>query len=248
MSMLGDFGFDFSFDMNEAIAPPDRSPVPAGPYPVVLVDMNPDKTDSGYTILRMQFKVEGGEYNDRVIYDDWFMPNKALQEPKKYKEALGYLQEKLQALYGQPVVGNINLNPMELLGRRCIVQVYVVSDKQIDKETGEPLRNEAGAILTYPPKNRIRKYLPIQQVAAQAPQAISMAQPVAPQAQPVPQPVQQMVAPQAPPQAAPVAQPTAPQPVAAAPTPAPAPSEPQQAPAPVAATDGESTGAAAFKL
>lgn len=241
-----DGSYDFNFNFDEAIAPPDRNPVPSGPYHVALFDMTPDSTDKGFVILRMQLKVQGGQYNDRIIFDDWFMPNKQLQDAKKYRESMGYLQEKLQAMYGTAVVGNINLNPLDLLGRECIVNVTVVQDKQLDKDTGEVLRNEQGHVLTYPPKNRVNKYMPLTQAgpAAQAvgaqpvapqpssPQAVSLGQPATPVAQPVaPQPV----APQA---AAPVAAPAA-APQAAAPT-APA--------APNGAATEEQSGASAFML
>lgn len=229
-------GDEFVFDMDEAVEPPERGPVPPGWYDVVLYEAKGDTVgQKNHKVCRVTFMVENNtEYDGRYIWDDWFMPNKAVQEPDKYQESLGYLQKKLEA-FGMPSTGQIRFRPGELLGRRGTIEVGIRQDKQMDKETGKELRDANGVILLYPAKNVVRNYKAKSATGAQVPQAVSLASPTQPVPAPTPAPATPTVA------AAPVAPAPAPQPAAEqAPVPVTAP-QPAEAP-------GEAVPATAFRL
>lgn len=238
--------FEMDLDFNQAVKPKPRLAVPAGVYPFVIENYRVEDR-SGWKIVTMFHQVEGGEYDGRVIFHDIFMPNREKQEPDKYNESLGRIQEYLESIMGSPVTGSIRFNPGALIGARGQMEVGVRRDK-IEGEAG---KGPQGEQLYYDPRNTIKRIIPQGTVAApaqvaqpfqlptQAPLAQQMQAPPVQPMQPMAPPMQ-FVPPVVPPIPTPAPTPSAPQPVAPAaqmapvpaqqPTPAPSPSE-QTAPA-----------------
>jgi hypothetical protein len=140
---------DFVFDFDEAIAPKGFEPLPSGVYDVVITDAEVLPTSKGGVMIKVTYQVESNDdFNERLVIENWNMPDKAKQEPKKYKESLGFLQQKLEACTNQRVTGNFKLNPMDLPGCRLKVQLGIRPGRT-DPETGKD----------YGPQNVVRKYI-----------------------------------------------------------------------------------------
>jgi len=145
---------DFSYDFDEAIAPVGFEPVPAGEYHVLLTDVSVEPTSTGGKMLNVTLQVQSGpkgspqdgQFENRLIFDRWVMPNKGKQEPEKFRKTLGFLQQRVEALTKEEVRGSFQLKPKELLGQDCSVYVTVKQDKD---EHGNP----------YPPKNEVSRYI-----------------------------------------------------------------------------------------
>lgn len=147
---------DFEFDFDEAIAPTSLEPIPNGVYDMVITDAERTVASTGASMVKVTLQVEGGDYNERLIWENWVIPRKPQESEedyqrklKKYKESLGFLQQKIEACTGQLVTGRFKLNPQDLPGCRLKCQVGIEKEGT-DVKTGK----------SYPAKNVIRKYIP----------------------------------------------------------------------------------------
>lgn len=97
-------------------------PLPAGWYNVRVEDATEVKASTGTPGIKLDMAVLDGPHAGRKIFDRiWISP-----------AALSFVVQKLQAM-GYPIPsGEFDLEPMELIGRRCAVKVepraYTKSD------------------------------------------------------------------------------------------------------------------------
>jgi hypothetical protein len=249
---MTDVGWDFNYDWDEADEVKPFVAVPNGIYQVVVSDVNIETTKNNEPMPALQLSIENHEeYDGQNLFDRWYMPNKQRQTEKAFKKTLGFMKQRLEALYGQPWSGSRKLDVFDLIGRRAMVQVAQTQDPRTDSE-GNKVYDEKGVQQFFPPKNEIKWWYPLQQSAAQAAQPVLMGgQPMA-----APQPAMAMAAPNGggvpmtvPPAApsatsAPSAAPAVQSPAPTQPAPAAAPSVPEAAPQ----QQGESDPSSTFRL
>lgn len=259
-----DQGWDFNYNWDEADEVKPFTVVPNGNYQVVVSDVNIETTKNGEPMPALQLTIENHEeFDGQNLFDRWYMPNKQRQTEKAFKKTLGFMKQRLEALYGVPWTGARKLDPFDLIGRRAVVQVGTRLDPKKD-DNGNPVFDEKGIQQFHNPSNEIKWWFQLTATGAAAAQTVDMGQsvpmapPVAnggnsqpPMMQPTPQPMQApQPAPSAPsaPSAAPAV--SSPAPTQAAPAAAPSAPEaaPQQAPQPQAQPQGEPDPSNAFRL
>lgn len=157
-------------DWAGAAPPKDYTPVPAGVYRYVIVGAEVGRTKQNTKdTINLDLQVEDGDYNGRHVFDLWVMPDKAIDtDPEKFKQAMGFLKAKLEAIYNTNVGGNFRIDPNDLLGRRGAVQVSVKSDPRPAEEGGG----------FYDPKNVVKRYINTDDPAFNTPSPRATAQPV----------------------------------------------------------------------
>jgi hypothetical protein len=155
-------------DWDESVAPKNYAPVPAGIYHFVITGADVGRTkDGNKDTLNLALQIEGDDFDGRYIFDLWVMPDKAIDtDPEKYKQAMGFLKAKLEAIYNVKVTGNFRIDPGDLLGRRGVVQVSVKAD---------PKPVEAGGGF-YDPKNVVRRYVEASDPEANTPSPTASAE------------------------------------------------------------------------
>ena len=110
-------------------------PLPAGVYTATIVKAELGVSKAGNEKIDMQWKIEGGAYDGRVIFDTLTFTEKALFRVKATLQGLGF-----------PADFKGNVSAEDLVGRTAKLTVDIQAGNGID-ETGEP---DA-------PRNRVKK-------------------------------------------------------------------------------------------
>lgn len=240
----------FTLNFNNASAPTPRDPIPRGEYDFVIDDAVIGETKNGADSITLWLKVEmGSEFDGRIVFDTWTIPDEIHHKPESIPWMLGFLQEKLQAIYGEAIEGDYTIDADDLVGRRVRCEISLERRKNLE------VLDADGKPTYFDPQNSVKKYIGLGGLllgsTASAPQPYTPQIPGASPAVPPPNPTsptQYMP---------PVPAPSPVTPAAPAPSPAsvsvpeqstPAPTEaPAEAPAPPE-TNGESAAAPAFRL
>ena len=179
-------GWDFTFDFDEADEVTPFTVVPAGQYQVVISKVEVEQTKAGEGMPALQLMIENNdEYRGQILFDRWYMPNKARQELKAYRKTLGFMKMRLEAIYRRQWAGSNQLNPLDLEGRRVIVQVGIRAPRPKLDDFGNEIVID-GKKQYYPEQNEVTWYFPYEpkgaQVAQQVPMGVGtpMQPPVAP--------------------------------------------------------------------
>lgn len=146
---------DFTLDLSDAEPVPDYVPMPPGEYTFLVKESYPDRAKTGSAMARLVLVCwDPGPFEGRVIKDQLVVPNKAKQEPTKYKQSVDYFTNNLECITGQKWAGETRtLKPKEHLeGQMC--RAYVVQ---------KPNQNDPNM-----KHNEIGRYLPKTKGAAPA--------------------------------------------------------------------------------
>jgi|SRR5215472_7058196 len=134
----------------------DFTPIPAGAYEVhvhevtaVEVENDTGKLPIGTPGWNIQFRVDGGKFDNRVLFKRYYIPP-ANYAPEKRKISLGIFANFLIAMgYPQEEVtsGSFSAEPADWVGKRLKANVKV---RPADEERGYDAQNE---ITTLKPLN-----------------------------------------------------------------------------------------------
>lgn len=111
-------------------------PIPVGVYSATIVEAAEATSKAGNTMINIQWKVSGGKFDGRIIFDQMVFSQKSMYRVKAALLALDF-----------PKNFKGNVNPDELIGKSASLVVEIENSTQVDPDTGEP----------YPPRNRVRK-------------------------------------------------------------------------------------------
>lgn len=120
-------------------------PIPVAAYTATIVQADETTSKAGNTMINIQWKVSGGKYDGRIIFDSWVFTEKTLYRVKANMIALGF-----------PKTFKGAVDPNLLVGKSATIIVEIEQSSQIDDSTGEP----------YPPRNRVRRVKPLTPIAA----------------------------------------------------------------------------------
>lgn len=123
------FFIDFS-------AVPDLGPLPAGQYDASIVTAKPGMSQSGNPKIDVAWRVEGGEYEGRQIFDTLSWHPNAIAITKKRLRDLGFDENFSGAI-----------SPEDLIGISALLTVTIQESDQVNPETGE----------NYEPRNRVSR-------------------------------------------------------------------------------------------
>ncbi len=141
-SMGSDEGIDLDFGGVEAIT--GFVPVPTGAYTLTITDasVEPTKDGTGKNVV-VRMKVAEGPLEGRSIgMDRWYVPNRLVQEAKKYETTAGYFKGRLEAVFDKPIGDSFKLNVREMPGIKFKGIVMLVDEG-------------------FGPQNKVSAYLPI---------------------------------------------------------------------------------------
>jgi len=110
-------------------------PLPPGNYTATIIKAEPGVSKAGNEKIDIQWRIEGGQYDGRVIFDTLTFVDKALFRVKNTLMGLGFPKD----FKGE-------VRPEDLVGKTAKITVDVQAGNGID-ETGEP----------YQPRNRVKK-------------------------------------------------------------------------------------------
>ena len=110
-------------------------PLPAGVYTATIIKAEQGISKAGNEKIDIQWKVEGGAHDGRIIFDTLTFTEKALFRVKATLQGLGF-----------PADFKGNVSAEDLVGRTAKITVDIQAGNGID-ETGEP----------YAPRNRVKK-------------------------------------------------------------------------------------------
>jgi hypothetical protein len=110
-------------------------PLPAGTYTATIIKADLGVSKASNEKIDIQWKIEGGTYDGRVIFDTLTFTEKALFRVKATLQGLGFPKD---------FKGDVKAE--DLLGRTAKLTVDIQAGNGID-ETGEP----------YQPRNRVKK-------------------------------------------------------------------------------------------
>jgi len=102
------------------------SPIPAGVYPVVVVDFTEEEGPAG-PYIAYTFEIIGGEYDKRNLWTNLSTSPKALWKLKEALIAFGEKEETLE--------GDFEFNPELYVGVEC--RAVVIQDKYQGKTTNK---------------------------------------------------------------------------------------------------------------
>ena len=91
----------------------DFSPVPEDQYLCCLIDLETDLTKSGDEMWKLRWKIEGGEHDGRLLFDNMVFTPKAISRVKF-----------ICICCGLDVSEEMDLDPSMLLDRRALVEAY----------------------------------------------------------------------------------------------------------------------------
>jgi hypothetical protein len=111
-------------------------PVAPGSYTATIVKAEAGQSKAGNEKIDLQWKVEGGKEDGRIIFDTLTFTEKAMFRVKATLISLGF-----------PKNFRGNVKPDELVGKTAKITVDIQPGNGVDPETGEP----------YPARNRIKK-------------------------------------------------------------------------------------------
>lgn len=113
------------------------TPMDPGTYVATIVSAKEGiAASSGFPKMDLRWKIEGGKYDGRQIFDVMSFKPEALWRVKSTLMALGF-----------PKDFSGELTPEDLIGKTATVVVTISQESEVDPETGDP----------YPPRNRISK-------------------------------------------------------------------------------------------
>lgn len=125
-----------------------NEPIPAGTYLATVVEAKAGKSTTDNPKIDVQWKIEGGEFANRRVFDTISFHEKSLARTKTVLMAMG-----LPKTFN----GEVTEIAEQITGVTANITVSIdVSDK-VDPETGE----------TYPDRNRIKKVAKVGGTAAQ---------------------------------------------------------------------------------
>ena len=116
-------------------------PLPVGKYLATIQVVTEGKSKQNNEKLDLQWKIEGGKYDGRIIFDTLTFTEKALFRVKSTLMGLGFKKD---------FRGNVG--PDMLVGKTALITLDIQASATIDEETGEP----------YPPRNRVKRVAPVQ--------------------------------------------------------------------------------------
>lgn len=114
-------------------------PIPTGQYLATITNAEEGESQSGNAKIDIQWKVEEGEHEGRIVFDTLVWHEKALWRVKQTLLAVGFPKDYR---------GEIGAE--DLLGHTAAIAVSIEESTQIDPATGEP----------YPPRNRVKRVKP----------------------------------------------------------------------------------------
>lgn len=114
-------------------------PIPQGSYTAEIVHAEAGVSQSGNPKIELRYKVVGGDYDGRLVFDSLSFHPDALWRTKLNLTALGF-----------PKDFSGDIEPSDLIGRQAVLSVTIEESRGNDAD-GEP----------YPPRNRIVKVKPV---------------------------------------------------------------------------------------
>ena len=111
-------------------------PVPAGKYLATITKAEAGVSKNGNEKIDLQWKITGGDYNNRIIFDVLTFTAAAMFRVKNTMLALGAKKK---------FAGNVE--PAWFVGKTANIVVDIQASTQVDPESGE----------AYPPRNRVKK-------------------------------------------------------------------------------------------
>jgi len=120
-------------------------PIPVGAYTASITSAERKTSQAGNEMINLQWKVSGGKYDGRIVFDSMVFTEKTLWRVKAALIALGY---------SKTFSGEVD--PDQLVGKTATILVEIEVGRGTDQETGEP----------YPDRNRVRRIKPLQPVVA----------------------------------------------------------------------------------
>lgn len=117
-------------------------PVPEGWYDLTITQAEEKLSQGGNEVINLTCKIDGGEYDGRVIFDMLVFSEKTLWRVKRALQAIN------PKAFGEKFKGEIDTE--DLVGQTFKAFVLVEVSTQVDPETGEP----------YPDRNRIKLMKP----------------------------------------------------------------------------------------
>lgn len=129
-------------------------PIPAGTYDAIVYDVEPIEAQNpdgnlpiGTPGINVQFKVDGGPYDNRRVFNRYWMPPADYDEEKR-KKTLGMLARFLMATgYEEEQVtgGSFNIDIEDIKGRECRVTVKVDKEYNNNKVSNVKPRDAGSA-------------------------------------------------------------------------------------------------------
>jgi len=114
-------------------------PIPAGNYLASIIDVKEGMSKTQNIKFDVQWKVEGGPFDGRRVFDTWSFHPDSLFRVKASLQALGW---------DKTFAGDVT--PPELVGKTATIIVTIDVSTQTD-EFGDP----------YPPRNIVKKVKPV---------------------------------------------------------------------------------------
>jgi hypothetical protein len=111
-------------------------PLPVGKYPATIVAATEGLSKAGNTKIDIQWKLVGGKYDGRIVFDSLVFTPQTLFRVKGTLVQLGF-----------PKNFKGNVGPQDLIGKSAEILLEIEASTQIDEDSGEP----------YPPRNRVKK-------------------------------------------------------------------------------------------
>lgn len=113
-------------------------PLPVGTYPATVIKAEETTSKKGNLMLNLQWKIEGGKFDGRIVFDSLVFAPQSLFRVKQALQGLGF-----------PKHFNGNVGPQDVVGKSAVLTLDIEASTQVDDD-GEP----------YPPRNRIKKVRP----------------------------------------------------------------------------------------
>lgn len=111
-------------------------PIPAGNYTATIIKATVGKSQQGNDKIDLQWKIEGGDYDGRIVFDTLTFTPKSLYRVKQTLTALDFPKD---------FAGEVT--PDDLEAKSADITVDIEASTMTDETTGEP----------YPPRNRVKK-------------------------------------------------------------------------------------------
>ena len=122
-------------------------PVPAGEYVASIVAATEGMSESNYPKIDVQWKIEGGQYDGRRIFETWAFHPDAQFRIKNNMVGLGMIKKDSK--------DELDVTPEMLIGKVGLLVVTIDVSTKTDS-SGDP----------YPPRNNVKKVKPVQGNAA----------------------------------------------------------------------------------
>ena len=122
-------------------------PVPAGKYTATIVEAKEGLSSSGNPKIDVQWKIDGGPFDGKRVFDTMAFHEKALFRVKNTLQALGW---------SKSFDGDVSAD--DLIGKSAFIIVTIEVSTQQD-ENGEP----------YPDRNRVKNVKPLKAASPSQP-------------------------------------------------------------------------------